>query len=194
MKDYQDFSGVILAGGQSRRMGFPKELLEYKDRRVIDIILDIFHLLFEEILIVTDDRNHLPEFKKVNVIEDLIHGRGPLGGIYTALKSTSKNKAFFVACDMPLLRPDLIEKLLKTSTEYFDCIVPYTPRGVEPLHAIYSNRTLPIIEDLLGRGDFSVRQLLEKCKCKFIKVDKSESLSFFNVNTPGDLERLNQDG
>ncbi|MGD9015450.1 MAG: molybdenum cofactor guanylyltransferase [Candidatus Omnitrophota bacterium] len=194
MKKFSDCSGVILAGGQSSRMGFPKESLRYKDKRVIDIILDIFHRLFEEVLIVTDDKHGLPEFKQAKVIEDIIHERGPLGGIYTALKTTSKDKAFFVACDMPLLQAELIKKFLGISTEDFECIVPYTQAGVEPLHAIYSTRTLPIIEDLLKAGDYSIRKLFERCRCKFIKVDKSESGAFFNVNTPGDLKSLNQDG
>ena len=190
-KDCKYFAGVILAGGQSSRMGFPKAFLTIKGKRAIDIILEVFHSLFEEIFIVTDDKNRFVGFKDVEVIEDLIKDCGPLGGIYTGLKAISKDKAFFVACDMPLLSSELIKKMLNASSENdYGCIVPYTSKGVEPLHAVYSKKILQIIEDLLRGNDFSVNQLLKRCKCKHIKVNSQEAASFFNVNTQEELRQL----
>ena len=83
MKLYQGISGLILAGGQSRRMGFPKPFLTVEGKRIINTTLKVFKSLFEEIFIVTGDKNHLLQFKGIKVVEDLIKESGPLGGIYT---------------------------------------------------------------------------------------------------------------
>ena len=188
---HKNFSGVILAGGKSSRMGLPKAFLSLKEKRMIDIIVDVFQRFFEEIFIITDDKNLFSELKGAKVIEDLIKGRGPLGGIYTGLESISKDKAFFIACDMPLLRNDLIKRLLDISTQdEYDCIVPYASGGIEPLHAIYSKKILSTVKDLLMENDLSIKQLLARCKCKYVKVENGVEASFFNVNTPQDYKKL----
>lgn len=192
-----DVSGVILAGGKSIRMGLEKPFLTVKNKRIVDIALDIFKSIFDEILIVTDNKNRFFEFKaeKVGVVEDLVKARGPLGGIYTGLKTISNDRAFFIACDMPLLRNDFIKRLLDISAaDEYDCIIPYTSRGIEPLHAIYSRKILPTIEDLLIGTDLSIRQLLKRCNCRYIKVENEVGDSFFNVNTPRDLKKLFPNG
>ena len=185
-----DIPGIILAGGKSSRMGFPKAFLSVNGRRIIDIILEVFHRLFEEILIVTDNKDYFVEFKDVNVIQDLVNGFGPLGGIYTGLKAISTEKAFFIACDMPLLSSDLIERLLSASSSDYDCIVPYSQKGEEPLFAVYSIKVLPIIEDLLKKEDLSLNQLLKRSKCRFIKLEDKDLSSLFNVNTPEEFIKL----
>ena len=60
-------SGVILAGGKNIRMGYPKSFLTVKGKRIIDIILDVFRLLFEEILVVTDNKSRFAGFKDIAV-------------------------------------------------------------------------------------------------------------------------------
>jgi len=186
-----DFSGVILAGGRSSRMGHPKAFLPLKGRRMIDIILEVFYSLFDEILIVTDDTTKFVDFRGVEVIQDLVKGCGPLGGIYTGLKAISREKAFLVACDMPFLHSELIERLLLASVENkYDCVVPSSFKGSEPLHAVYSTRILPIIEDLLRGKDLSLNQLLKRCHCKYVKVENKDISSFVNVNTPEQLQKV----
>ncbi len=177
------------------RMGQAKPNLLLKGRRLIDIILEVFKPLFEEIFIVTDDRRRFTEFTESKVVEDLVKGYGPLAGIYTGLKAISNEQAFFVACDMPFLRKDLIKRLLNTSLEEdCDVVVPYTSRGIEPLHAVYSKKNLRILADLLKGQDFSITCLLNRCKCKYIAVNKEEESSFFNLNTPEDLEKISSHG
>ncbi len=93
---YRDVAaGVVLAGGKSKRMGFPKELLTINGKRVISRILDVLKSFFEEILIVTNDKELFREFKEIKIVEDLVKGYGPLGGIYTGLKTITKQWGFF---------------------------------------------------------------------------------------------------
>lgn len=184
-------SGIILAGGRNSRMGSPKSFLSVKGRRIIDITLEVFHSLFEEILIVTDDKSLFVEFKDVKITGDLVRGCGPLGGIYTGLKTTSKDKAFFVACDMPFLHIGFINKLLDISTkDNSSSIIPYSDKGPEPLHAIYPKSILLNLEASLNRKEFSVRQFLRHCNCKYISADKDKLSSFFNINSREDLKEM----
>lgn len=191
MKEYKDYAGVILAGGKSSRIGSPKESLMYKKKKLYEIILEIFNSLFDEMLIVTDNQRRFPELEEVKIVEDLVKNKGPLVGIYTGLKSISKSKAFFVACDMPLLQPDLIKKILTASQEDdCECVVPCTSKGIEPLHAVYSNKIIPRIEHLLKGKDLSVRKLLNNCKCKYINLEKQDEPFLANINTLEDLKKL----
>ena len=125
-----DISGVILAGGKSSRMGRDKTYLKIRGRRLIDIVLETFRPFFDDIIIATNAKSRFEEFSDVKVCEDLIQKRGPLGGIYTALKACRFEKALFAACDMPYLKTDLISRLLDLAQDdSFDCFVPITDQG-----------------------------------------------------------------
>lgn len=191
---YKDFSGVVLAGGKSSRMGTPKAFLKIKNKRIIDIALETLKVFFDEVLIVGDDKDRFSKFKNSIVVEDLVKECGPLGGIYTGLKAISNPKAFFVACDMPFLHNGLIKRLLDIAKQdASDCIIPYIDERIEPLHGIYSKAMLTVIEGALKGKDYSVAKLLKRCNCKYIEAEKVESSSFMNMNRPEDLIHLASD-
>ena len=152
--------------------------------------------IFDEIIIVTNSPKDFVSYKKdCLIVEDVLKNIGPLGGIHSGLTHTSKEAIFFVACDMPFLRKDLIKRLLNASTEEdWDAVVPSTSGGIEPLHAVYSKNNLGIIEDLLKGEDFSILKLLKRCKCRYIEVNKEEESSFLNLNIPEDLKKLGPNG
>lgn len=188
---YKDITGVILAGGKSSRMGSAKEFLSVNGRPMLDNVLDVLNPLFCEIFVVTNDKKRFPNLKRAEVVEDLVRGRGPLGGIYTGLRVISSEKAFFVACDMPFLHNALIRKLLDYARQSdYDCVIPRYADRIQPLHAVYSRRITQIIEDSLKGEDLSIMQLIQRCKCKYIDADKEEASSFFNINTPQDLKEI----
>lgn len=180
----QAISGVILAGGRSRRMGQAKENLLLNGRRLIDITLEALRPFFKEILIVTDNKSRFTELKGAEAVEDLVNGCGPLGGIYTGLKAISNQQGFFVACDMPFLRKELIQRLLEISKqEDCDALVPRALGRAQPLHAVYSKNNLPIITGLLKGDEFAISELLARCKCRYVEVDRQEEAAFFNLNS-----------
>lgn len=201
MKKVRDISGAILAGGKSSRMGFRKQFLTLKGDRVINVTLKLFKSFFYEIFIVTDDKSRFTPLEQVvagierlqgvRIVEDLAKDKGPLGGIYTALKLSSKKGVFFAACDMPLLDKGIIDRLLALSNEgEFDCIIPCTEKGIEPLHGVYFKNILPRLEHWLKGNDFSISKFLKQCNCKYVKAEPEEAASFLNLNTPQDLEEL----
>jgi len=190
---YTDISGAILAGGKNSRMGYHKAFMKINSQRAIDLIITSLKRLFNEIIILTNDKNMFRELDDVRIVEDLIRERGPLGGIYTGLKAAVGKKVFFIACDMPFLHNGLIKRICKTSKKgNFDCVVPYAEERIEPLCAVYSKTALSMLKESLNTKDLSIRSFLEQCNCKYIEVKSDEKLSFFNINTIEDLERAKQ--
>ena len=182
-------TGIILAGGRSLRMGENKAFLIIQGARIIDRILTSFKELFQEILLVT---NTPLEYFDLNLrtVADLFPGCGSLGGIYTGLFYASHPRAFVVACDMPFLQAPVIQYLKDLSPPY-DMVIPRTPDGLQPLHAIYAQRCLPFMEALLRQGNCRIADFFPKVKKREVLPEELLPLdpqlqSFTNLNTPED--------
>ncbi len=194
MSVYSDISGVILAGGKNSRIGFPKAFLKLNQRRIIDHALEVLQSFFNEILIVAENKNDFSEYNNIKVVEDLVKGCGPLGGIYTGLKTICNDSAFFIACDMPFLDRGLITRILNIAKEgSHTYVVPYSERGLEPLHAVYSKVGLECLQHCLDQGQRSVREFLHRCNCRYVQAQKDEIASFYNINTKDDLQEIVND-
>ena len=184
---HMKISGVILAGGRNSRMGCRKAFLEIGGKKMIDVILGKLRQFFAEVIIVTDKKGDFVHHE-CRVIEDIIEGCGPLGGVYTGLREIAGGAGFFVGCDMPYLHERLVSRLIaEVDLARYECIVPKHSKGIEPLHAIYSRQILPKVERALSSGKLSFRELFADCSCKYIDVDETEISSFVNINTPEDL-------
>jgi len=186
-------TGIILAGGKNLRMGQNKAFLEVRGERIIDRTRRIFGELFAEVLLVT---NSPGEYLDLNLrtVTDLYPGKGSLGGIYTGLFYASFSRAFVAACDMPFLNRDLISHLVSLSPQY-DIVIPRTEDGQQPLHAVYSRRCLPFMEDLLQKGDLKILDFFHRVKKREVPTEEILSFdprleSFLNLNTPEDLGRI----
>ena len=180
---------AILTGGRGRRLGYPKELLSLNGRRVIERILEVLQIFFNEIHIVSNSSISSDRIGEIKVFPDLIPDCGPLGGIYTGLKMSSEDQVFFVGCDMPFLRPGLIEEEIKIARlNRYDCVIPSGPSGIEPLHSIYSRSVLPELEDVLRKKKLSIHQFCASLNSYYLQVDSGDLGSFFNINTMEDLD------
>lgn len=216
-----DISGAILAGGKSSRMGFNKAFLEVNGRRIIDRTIDIFSTLFNEIIIVTDNPDNYKEFAperlrerkarkpgtgaggaqtppaygNIRVVEDIYKAQGPLGGIYTGLQYSCFENVFFAASDMPFLHNGLIDRLCHAASEgAYDCVIPLSDKGIEPLCGIYNKRLLDLLDAAISLKELSVTEFLSGCNCRYLKAGPDECISFYNINTKEDLDRLKSPG
>ncbi len=176
-------------------MGQNKAFLQIGGRRIIDRTKDLFLELFDEVLLVA---NSIPDYADLNLrtVADLSPGNGSLGGIFTGLFHASYSHAFVAACDMPFLNKDLIRSLVELSPGY-DIVIPRTEDGLQPLHAIYSQRCLPFIEDLLRQGNLKILDFFHRVKKREVPPEEIRSFdpklsSFWNVNTPQDLARAEE--
>ncbi len=183
-------TGIILSGGKSARMGKNKAFLQVGGIPIIQRIYSLFEELFQEVLIITNERDLFANLN-AKTYNDLIPDRGALGGLYTGLFYSSFPYSFCVACDMPFLRPSLIEFLL-SKTEHYDAVVPRTHDGLQPLHAVYSKSCLVPIKELIDHGGLKIIDFYEKARVRVIDQIEFQSIdpdldSFLNVNTPEEL-------
>lgn len=180
-------AGVILAGGESRRMGQNKALLEINGERMIETAYRCMAGLFDEVLLVTNTPD-IYDFIPCRKIADLYPGKGPLAGIHAALSSCAADRAFVTACDMPGLNPALIREL-SGMADAVDVIVPETPGGLEPLHAVYAKSGLPRMERMLRVGELSILTFIARAESRVVPLaavatKDPDYASFRNINTP----------
>ena len=186
-------SAIILAGGKNTIIARTKAFIQLPTgESILQKILKVLQKIFPEIIIVTNQKQAYLRFG-VQVVEDLIKGSGPLGGIFTGLCFSASKRNFVVGCDMPFIKPALIGLLLQESGS-FDVVIPEINGEVEPLFALYSKDCIPVMFEHLQRQNLKMREVIRKLNVKRIgagEIDRldPEHLSFFNINTEGDLKR-----
>jgi molybdopterin-guanine dinucleotide biosynthesis protein A len=143
-------TGVILSGGKNSRMGGRnKAFIEFEGERLIDRDVRLFQSLFAEVILVTNSPREYLDLG-VTLVTDIYRNKGALGGIHAGLFHAGNEKVFFAACDMPFLNEALIKHMIDLSPD-FDILVPQSPDGLQPLHAVYSRKCLPVIEKLFAK-------------------------------------------
>ncbi|MBW2216468.1 MAG: molybdenum cofactor guanylyltransferase [Deltaproteobacteria bacterium] len=188
-----EISCIILAGGENSRIGKDKAFLQCGERTFIEEQVFTLRNIFEEIIIVTNNRNKFKDMN-VKVVTDIVPHSGPLGGLYTGLAVSSNIHCFVIGCDMPLINLELIKFMRDNITEN-DIIIPLTSRGKETLFAIYSINCLETIKQQLELKNLKLIDILKYHKVRYvsekeiIKFDPEE-YSFFNVNSPEDYEKV----
>jgi molybdopterin-guanine dinucleotide biosynthesis protein A len=171
-------------------MGRDKAFIEIDGIPIIQRIYNIFEKIFNEIIIVTNQKDPYSGFQ-AKIVSDLVVDRGVLGGLYTGLFFSSHPYSFCVACDMPFLKESLI-RFLMHHTDGYDVIVPKTKDGLQPLHAIYSRSCLQSIKKMIDMGKYKIIDIYPFVKTKiieeseFINLDLTKE-SFININTPEEL-------
>ena len=144
-------SAAILAGGENKRnKGFPKMFEKIGGQKLIKKQLEVLELLFEDIMIVAaKDLEFEPDCPH-KIIEDVFPGRGPLGGIHSALHHAKNDSVFIIAGDMPWPDAKVIEDLWHRFTESkTEALIPVHEKGREPLFAFYAKTAIAPIEDCL---------------------------------------------
>jgi molybdopterin-guanine dinucleotide biosynthesis protein A len=185
-------TGVILAGGESRRMGRDKLPLEVGDITLLDRVHGALAFCCDEILIV-GGRGHTPAASRR--IPDLRPGEGPLAGIEAGLLAARHRAAFVAAGDIPFLTGDLVEYLLGLLSGGVPAVVPDFGEGSHPLCAAYGREVRPAVSAALDRGARSVRELLRSLSgVRYVREGELQrfgdpNLLLMNVNSPEDLGR-----
>ena len=187
-------TGIILSGGLSTRFnGQNKALIHIGGKRILDRLYDVFSDLFDEIILVTNDPMKFLEWD-LTIVTDLFSARSSLTGIHAGLFYMQNPFAFFSACDTPFLKKELIETLIEHIENKTDIIMPETHKGFEPLCAIYSKRCLQTAEQHLKENKFKIQWAFSAKRIIYIpenllRTKDPDLLSFFNINTPDDLEQ-----
>lgn len=158
------------------------------------MVVDRLAILGSEIIVATADGQGIPCSSAVPIktVADIHPGKGALVGIHSGLTASSSSSAIVVACDMPFLNVGLLRYMVEARGGC-DVAVPRIGRMVEPLCAIYSRDCLVPIRRLLQQNELRILKLFSMVDVRYIEEDEidrfdPEHLSFFNVNTPADLE------
>lgn len=184
----EDCTAIILAGGDSHRMGRDKAILEFAGQTLIQSVLDTVQPLFPTTIVSV--RRARPEINLPQVCDTEESG-GPLTGLVSALAQVTTPWVFVVGCDMPFVSPDLI-KLLATNRAEYQAVVPVAHGRAQPLLAFYSSTCLTAMRANLASGDKSLLGLLKRLSVCY--VGEGELLgvdpqlrSFFDLDTPQDV-------
>jgi molybdopterin-guanine dinucleotide biosynthesis protein A len=187
-------SAAILAGGASSRMGANKALMHFHGEPLITRVAKALAACpaISEILLITNTPAEYA-FLYLPCFPDIQPGKGPLGGIYTALTHAKFSRALVVACDLPFITPELLDYLCREGEGAEVCVLE-SDKGVEPLCAVYAKSCLPVIEKQLRNGRLKVSDFYPQVDTKIIRLDAS--LPFYkphllaNVNTPEEFAAM----
>lgn len=193
-QDHACSGAIILAGGDSKRLGRPKALLDFGGQTLIELIVEQLSQCFDKLTVVTDrpDRYlNLPVTLAGDILSE--NEKSPLRGIHAGLSMSKLPWQFVVACDMPFLNIDLI-KHMSLYAPCFDAVVPRIGEYHQPLHAFYSRTCIAVIEKQVGLGQNKVTDFYKYLKIKYIgdeeiKRFNSDDEIFLNINTWGDYQR-----
>ncbi len=183
---------ILLAGGESKRMGQLKHLLSTSRGTVIDHLHACLSPSFSETLLVGRELSH--ELPELRMVEDLHPARSPLVGIYSGLAAAQTDLCFVLACDMPFVRSRLVEDLLSRAFDA-DVVVPIVRGYYEPLCAVYRRSAIPVIATALERNELKVTRVYEYLRLRTVPEEEVRAVdpdlsSFINLNTPHELPLL----
>jgi molybdenum cofactor guanylyltransferase len=206
-------SSVILAGGNGLRLGAEKSLLEFDDKPLICWTVEILSQAADEVIIVARDRRHAESLERI-IFEsnadagsepppkafftwDSIPCFGPVAGLEAGMRRARGRLAFATGCDLPFLKLEVIDRLFELADvmEGYEAAVPVQPNGFfEPLHSVYDREKMQsACIRALEKGERRIHVPLQELCVNHISIDQlrpldPDLLSFFNLNTRGDLE------
>jgi molybdopterin-guanine dinucleotide biosynthesis protein A len=184
-------SAAILAGGLSSRMGINKALAEVGGKPIIERILERIQGIAGEIVVIAND-THTYSYLGLPVHPDSVPGKGPLGGLYTAVSRTQGSHTLVVSCDQPFLNPDLLRYLVDLRAHY-DVVIPLNWEDYpQSMHAVYGKACQEPIRRQIEADRLKVIGFFPAVRVREVRgpeIDRfdPERLSFVNVNTPEDL-------
>lgn len=167
-------------------MGVEKAFLNINGAAIIENTLNTYKRIFKEIIIVTNEPEDY-EYLGVKLIKDIYPGKGPLGGLYSALVESSNERCFVIACDMPFINEDLIKYIV--SIHSYDIVVPVVHGKYEALHAMYSRNCCSKIIEMLNNNNLKIIDLFHLVNLKEIREEDIRSfdknlIALTNINTP----------
>ena len=190
-------AAAILAGGLARRMnGANKAHLRIGAERIVERQLRLLRTVADPVFIVS---NRSDDFSGLGlaVVPDVIAGAGPLGGIYTALLASTRERTLIVGCDLPFLTLPLLERLAAPSAA--ELVIPRSSRGYEPLCATWAAPCADVLRRRIEAGTLKAALVVEELRVEeigeeFVASCDPHGLLFVNINTPHDYERAQRLG
>jgi molybdopterin-guanine dinucleotide biosynthesis protein A len=185
-------TAVILAGGDSRRMGADKAFLTVGGVPLIDRVLAATREACGRTIIITNTPDAF-RYLEIEIFTDIHPGFGSLGGLHTGLFHATTDTVFVLGCDMPFIEPKLMEYIISVRGRA-DIAVPVLGRYYEPLFSAYSRTTIDEVERTIEAGRRQIVSFFKHMRLKEVSEWELRAIdpeldSIMNINTPGDLIR-----
>lgn len=188
-------TGVLLAGGESRRMGRDKAGIELDGVTTAKRTVDAFRPLFADIFAVSKTTGRFADLG-CREVADIFEEMGAMVGVLTALKEAKTDYIFVAACDMPFIDRDVVELIVSRGVG-FQVALPLVSGKGDPLHALYSKDCFERMLAFMKKEGKSLNRFIEGLpddQVRYVSEDEirevdPEALSLFNMNTPEDLEK-----
>ncbi len=178
-------TAVVLAGGESRRMGKDKCLLSIAGKPMIEHILDQLRHNFKHLIISADETAKF-DFLNIPVVADKKKGIGPIMGILSSLEKAHTDLIFVTSCDVPDINLPIVRRML-LSAENHDAVIPLTGDDLyEPLFAVYRKSVIDHCHELIEAGEKKISKLFDRIDIKFLQLDQPDW--YMNLNTPQDYD------
>jgi molybdopterin-guanine dinucleotide biosynthesis protein A len=194
---FSEVSGFVLAGGASRRMGFDKARSPFGAERMVDRQIRLLRAVCRCVSIIGPADKFADT--GIQVYEDEIPGKGPLGGIYTGLRRARTEFSLFLSCDMPLMAERFLRYLCEQAlaSRASATVPPPCRKGRYPICAVLRRRVLPRVRSCLLSGRNQVGRFFARSqrrtisKAEFVRAGFSPRI-FCNLNTPEEYEKARQ--
>lgn len=183
---------IILAGGQSRRMGRDKLSLPAAGETLLSRALRRYRAVFDKVLVSVAGPEKYPELGDARVF-DRYPGAGPMAGLHAGLLRAGED-VFLTGGDMPFSSPEKALMLASLAGEKDACVLTDETGRWEPLFGFYRLSVLPRVEELLSSGRRSMGALLGSIALREVRLEElgegPDSPLLRNVNLPADYEKL----
>lgn len=197
---YKDITGIILAGGKSKRMGLNKSFLKVGEVTMIERTTELMKSLFDRVILITNTPDEY-KFLGIEMFEDIYKNVGPLAGIHSGLAHSITDKNFIISCDIPFVNKGVIEFIINYKTNK-SITITKADGFVQQLCGLYSKQDLQEIVELIEDDKLEINNS-QKCGCKVLQLvqkldaeiidianeyDGYEEGMFLNMNKPEDFE------
>lgn len=192
---YENVTGIVLFGGESKRMGKDKAAIEVGGVSLIRKTINLFKEVFPEVIAISKETGRLGDLG-CKEVQDAYPGKGPMVGILTGLEESGTDYIFAAACDMPFINEKVIDLIVSNGIGH-DVALPIISGKTDPLHALYSKDCFEKMLHFMENEGRSLNRFIDSLpdgSVKYVSEDEiksvdPEALSIFNMNTPEELER-----
>jgi len=182
-----DASLLVLAGGDSRRMGRPKAWIEVGDTVLLRYVVERLAPAFSEVVVAFGEPEQMEQLVPYRVVFDRKRDAGPLAGLEAGLIAARHDVLFAVACDMPYVTPTTAQ-LAVAAARNSDAAIARHDGLFEPVCGAYRKTALPAIVGALDAGNYTAHDVAQSLDVTWLEgLDPAE---FESLNTPADLERF----
>jgi molybdenum cofactor guanylyltransferase len=185
----ENFTGIILAGGKSKRMGTDKGMLHLNGKPFITHIYEAMKPIFGDNIVVVSSNTDYDTFG-YNRIEDLILDKGPVGGLYTALKQSKTKFNLVLSVDVPLVSTELLQWLVDNHDDSYLVTQVQAGEKVSSLVAVYDRALRILLGEHLAGNQLKLRDVIAEVNPQTLKIPAKWSTQLQNINTEEDYKKI----